>query len=404
MSDVIHLPDCTGTTGHAVDTVLPAHSPLGASSAERWMHCPGSVALIKRLTLHETDEPDYRAEGTAAHEVVAQCLLHVMDAWEWVGAAALNGVVCTAEMADAVQVMLDVVRPIMARATQSGVEEKLHRPDLHALAFGTADVWCYVEEEQLLDLTDYKHGVGVSVDVIENPQVRYYGRLLVDRFPGVRRVRYTIVQPRGFHHDGIVRTWEESAESLCLWADTELLPAMRDAEMSGDLDPGEWCRFCPAKLICPVLTGVFGAAAKADPKELVNMGAEALGRQYQQVQGVRFYIRALEEEIEAALNRGERIPGAKIVAKKADRVWKDGAEMVAKTQLGDDAYSKPSLLSPARVEKLSPLAKGIVASWAYVPLTGTTLAPDSDKRPAITIRTAAEAFGAAVAKLEATHA
>lgn len=33
----------------------PAHSPLGASSAERWMNCPGSVALLKDLKMETTD-------------------------------------------------------------------------------------------------------------------------------------------------------------------------------------------------------------------------------------------------------------------------------------------------------------------------------------------------------------
>ncbi|MBO8865195.1 DUF2800 domain-containing protein, partial [Staphylococcus aureus] len=33
----------------------PLHSPLGASSADRWIHCPGSVALIKALDLPRSD-------------------------------------------------------------------------------------------------------------------------------------------------------------------------------------------------------------------------------------------------------------------------------------------------------------------------------------------------------------
>ena len=43
------------------------HSPLGASGAERWMECPGSTALLSQLDLGETDDPDYRVDGTTAH-------------------------------------------------------------------------------------------------------------------------------------------------------------------------------------------------------------------------------------------------------------------------------------------------------------------------------------------------
>ena len=63
----------------------PAHSPLGASSAERWMSCPGSVSLIKQLDLDETDEPEYRGLGIAAHEAGAHCLKNKLDAWEVMG-------------------------------------------------------------------------------------------------------------------------------------------------------------------------------------------------------------------------------------------------------------------------------------------------------------------------------
>jgi hypothetical protein len=379
---------------------LPAHSPLGASSAERWMNCPGSVELLKGLTLPESDEPDYRAQGTAAHAVAAACLSMDQDAWEWVGLAAPNGVVCDAGMADAVQVMLNVCRPIIAASTEHRIEEKMHRPDLHPLYFGTADLAAYNAADQVLDIVDYKHGIGISVDVEHNPQLRYYGRGLLDAFSSVRRVRYTIVQPRGFHPDGTVRTWEESAESLCLWADTDLLPKMRNLELDGRLDAGPWCRFCPAKLVCPMLTGLFGAAAKADPREIVNMGADALGRQAQQIEGVMFYIKALKDEVERCLNIGNRIPGWKLVAKRADRVYKDGAEVVLKAQLGEEAYTKPELKSPAQIDKLGLAAKKLTTEWAYVPLSGTTIAPETDRRPAITVRTSAETFGPAIANLE----
>ena len=377
---------------------LPAHSPLGASSAERWMNCPGSVELLKRLDLGHSDEPDYRMEGTVAHEGAAFCLKDNVDAWEIIGTY-FHENTFTGQMAEAVQVYLDKVRPLIAVADVVRVEHKMHCPDLHSFYFGTTDLACYFSEEQVLDITDYKHGVGVPVDVENNPQLRYYGRGLLETFPDVRTVRYRIVQPRGFHPDGIIREWEESAESLCLWADTELLPAMRNLEMDNQLDAGPWCRFCPAKLICPLLTGLFGAAAKADPAEIINMGAGRLGKQGQQIEGVMFYIKALKDEIETSMNRGERIPGWKIVAKKADRVYKDGAEIVIRAQVGEEAYTKPALKSPAQVEKISSAAKAIVSSWAYVPLTGTTIAPESDKRPAITVRTADEAFGEAIRNL-----
>ena len=66
-------------------TDLPAHSPLGASGAERWMNCAGSVTLIKQLALREdmepSDEADWTKEGLAAHDASAFALVEGLDAW-----------------------------------------------------------------------------------------------------------------------------------------------------------------------------------------------------------------------------------------------------------------------------------------------------------------------------------
>src|SRR5208282_2551090 len=107
---------------------LPTHSPLGASSAERWMKCPGSVRLIQSLHLPETDEPDYRREGTAAHEAIAHCLRNDLDAWEVVDKVFYDTPV-SVEMADAIQSYLDTVRPLQTPMAQVFIEYRISSPD-----------------------------------------------------------------------------------------------------------------------------------------------------------------------------------------------------------------------------------------------------------------------------------
>src|SRR5208282_4985514 len=116
---------------------LPTHSPLGASSAERWMKCPGSVRLIQSLQLPETDEPDYRREGTAAHEAAAHCLRLDKDAWEVIGDNFFNTPV-SVEMADAIQIYLDTVRPLQTPVAQVFIEYRISSSD-HELFYGTVD-------------------------------------------------------------------------------------------------------------------------------------------------------------------------------------------------------------------------------------------------------------------------
>ena len=50
----------------------PAHAAKGASGAERWMACPGSVALE---ALFEDQDSPFAAEGSLAHALAETCLL-----------------------------------------------------------------------------------------------------------------------------------------------------------------------------------------------------------------------------------------------------------------------------------------------------------------------------------------
>lgn len=89
-----------------------AHAILGASSASRWLACPGSVRLTKDLP--DQSSP-YAALGSAAHDLCEKCLLDGSDAVSHMGeyiSAKGEEFQVDAEMADAVQVYLDYVREI----------------------------------------------------------------------------------------------------------------------------------------------------------------------------------------------------------------------------------------------------------------------------------------------------
>lgn len=392
----------------------PAHSPLGASSAERWMMCPGSVALIKELDIQEdTDEPEYRGLGVAAHEAAAHCLKNGMDAWEVTGEKFHNYPV-DYNMAQAIQTYIDTVRPDilnpettnhyiehgLAYKQEDGVLSEILDPRAEGLLnkyfYGTGDF--AVVMGKLMKVVDYKHGEGIIVEATENPQLMYYafGFMLVH--PEVETVLIRIVQPRTF--DEPVKTWVTSAEHIREWVAKQLVPAMQLTEIDGaELDAGPWCRFCPAKLVCPMMTSLFGAAMTYNPKHVVNNNNAALGRSYQYMQAVRFYLKALEDETFRRLNLGQDVPGTKLVPKKANRVYKPEAGALAKKQFGKNAMVPTELKSPSELEKLGAEAKEFVREYAYTPQTGLTVARDDDKRVAVKVQTTREAFSSAIAKL-----
>ena len=86
---------------------LPLHSPLGASSAERWMNCTGSTTLVAALgATDDQDDPEYRRRGILAHELASRCLQETTDCYEEMAGFPLLG----PDDAAAVQTYLNYVR------------------------------------------------------------------------------------------------------------------------------------------------------------------------------------------------------------------------------------------------------------------------------------------------------
>jgi hypothetical protein len=175
---------------------------------------------------------------------------------------------------------------------------------------------------------------------------------------------------------------------------------MNRTAADNDLNAGPWCRFCPAKLVCPLMNSLFGAAMKANPATIPQLSDESLGRSYQYTAAVKFYLKALEDEAYRRSIHGHEVPGTKLVNKKANRVYKVGAAEVIKARFGEAAMTEPELKSPSAIEKLGHEAKQVVAEWAYTPQTGLTLVLADDKRVAVKVETSASVFAAAAVELE----
>lgn len=364
-----------------------AHSKLGASSADRWMACPGSVALVGKMGVQPSDEEDWRIEGQVAHLIGAQCLSHNFEPWELIGCE-ISGVTIDQEMVRALNIYVGHGRRYLADKRYAVRIESMVQFER---SFGTVDLGTYDDETHTIEINDLKYGVGIMVEVERNPQLMCYAYGFLQDFPDARSVKLRIIQPR-ITWAAPIREWEISVEDLCAWVERELIPAMNRTDTDQTLWPGEHCRFCPAKMVCPALKGLYAAAARANPAAIVEMSDADLGRDYEMRQAVKSYLKAQEAMVYNRLMGGHPVPGAKLVSKKADRVFKEGAETVLKANLGDEIYSAPELKSPAQVEKLSSVAKDLVRQWAHTPASGYTVALDSDGRMGIKLKTLAETF------------
>jgi hypothetical protein len=307
-----------------------------------------------------------------------------------------NGVTFTHKMANAVQVYLDVCRADEDNGLQFGVEERVSFPE-HEKGFGTVDHWvCKSDMDnpgaRMLSVNDYKNGM-LLVEA-DSVQFKYYAFCLLHHpdLKHVVRVRLRVIQPNGFHSDGPVREHWTTREEIMDWGRTVLVPAMERTALDNALDAGSWCRFCPAKLVCPMLTGLFGAAAKCNPQDVVNLSEESLAREYEQLQAVGFYTKALKDEALRRMMRGDILPGIKLVPQKANRVWKEGAEEVMLARFGSGVWKDPEFKSPPQIEALGPEAVPLVREWAFTPQTGLTIVPESDPKPGVKIEKASSVF------------
>lgn len=376
MTDVIKTPEVE-------------HSILGASSAERWMNCPGSIGLTAKLPVGERNNSNWAAdEGTAAHTLGSKCLEDGSDAWEHAGKiieVGDNKFEVDEEMVEHVQTYVDFVRDLVVQHADDGaklyVEHSLSTM-LDDEAFGTGDA-IVVAPGIFMAVVDLKYGRGVVCEP-DKAQLKEYGYLATEEFDGpFEKVDLHIVQPRIPHPKGVIRTHSMSGDELTEWFVDEVMPAMAAArEPDALLAMGDWCRFCPVNSAkaCPALkTELVEFSTAREPDELT---AEEIGAFMTKGDTIIKYLAKIGEEAFKRAMNGVKIPGQKVVMKRSNRIWKEDVESKMEAQFKTAAYEDPKLKTPPAVEKMVG-GKAFAKKWAYKPDMGLTLAPESDKREAV---------------------
>lgn len=135
------------------------------------------------------------------------------------------------------------------------------------------------------------------------------------------------------------------------------------------------------------------------PEQAVGeLSDEALGAAMVENELIQHRIDAVAAEALKRAQAGRRIKYHKLVAKRANREWKD--PLAAAIWLREhgaetpDWYTKPVLKSPAQIEKLidkrqhAPMNAEIVKKES----SGTSLVRDTDPRPEVVVKDASEIF------------
>jgi hypothetical protein len=359
---------------------MTEHSLLGASSAHRWLSCPGSFRLSQTAPHRPTSI--YAATGTLAHELIEQAARngsYRCNESELGGSVVRDEYVIEVDqgLIDGVNVMLrylfdsgmllgdwmEVEFRVSLDAYWTAQERGFAKPPVPV--FGTVDAAAHSWYSETLEIVDYKNGAGITVSVVENSQLMFYGAGVLAHLPAVQRdrvktVKLTIVQPNA---SGVapIRSWEIDVVDLLLWVDEVLVPGVEAcAQPDAPLVPGSWCRFCPVSHACPKLMADAIEMAKQEFDDDVLAGiapadTSELARALDTAERAELWIARIREFAVNQLEHQVRIPGWGLVPTKATRKWLDTDTAVAgrlnALGAGADEIWETRLRSPAQLEK-----------------------------------------------------
>jgi hypothetical protein len=367
------------------------------SALERRFMCPGSMAA-------EEGRPNptsvYAKRGTDLHEVGASCLREHLNPLEVISEDPEG-----AEMVLAYQIEVESAHDRLGGTLH--VEQAFELSALSELYWGTADA--VIIAPPTLYVADFKTGRGVAVPVRRedgrvNLQLGGYGLGALHSLPAglaheITQIELVVVQPALGPPQRTIMT---TAEVQDLAADLiEIAEAALDP--SAPRIAGDHCRFCRAAGDCPALRERALSVAitefnKADDHGVIerlvappHLRPEELGRVLEGADIIDEWLTAVRAHAKALADRGEEIPGWKLVDKRGRRVWanEEAATTTMKGLLREDAFAH-KLHSPTQIEKVLKSHKlKKPPQWnTLVTLSdpGTALVPASDPRVAVSPR------------------
>lgn len=357
------------------------HSDIvGGSTAKRVMNCPGSVALCAQMPPKKSSR--YADEGTMLHSIIADVLSTNDEPSSFLGYK-YGDQVLTPELIDEKLLpalkALDEVDP--DKTLEFMVETNVHFGDTLPGVFGSCDF--LGRKDDTAYVLDWKFGSGVMVEVEENPQLMFYAAAAMHTaaaqwvFEGVKHIELIIVQPP------FVKRWTTTPKRIQKF-ERELVNAVAAAQIeNAPRYVGEHCRWCAAKPVCPEQTGAVERAIKTQIEALPK---EQIGAYLAKADMIEEWISDLRALALQILESGAKVPGYKLVAKRATRKWADEskAKSALLERLPESEVMESSLISPAQAEKkLKKLKLTLPEDQVVAVSSGNTLAAEDDPRPPV---------------------
>ncbi len=392
------------------------HSRFSASSSYRWLVCTGSVKAIESLptTLQQGKNSYGAREGTVAHALCEMGLKKQNISFQL--DKSIDNIPVTTEMLDYVKMYIKYCnkthKTYIKKYGKSNVSMYVERKQEMSKHFqgesigGTADC-LFVVKGKFIHVVDFKYGKFL-VEVENNTQLMLYGlpsiigkskKYCKENFPFVK---LTIVQPRAYHKNGIIRTTNIKSTKLLRWAKHVVKPSIKQA-VSGDsiLTPGEkqclWCLKsgdCKAQSDFIVRTAQheFSAEILKKPIKIDGLTNKQIHTILSNKRMIINWLSSVEHHATSKLEQGGKLKKYyKLVAKNAHRKFTVCDErlkgfMIAhgvETELLYEGKRKsPNQLEQVLKSKVGvERAKKLMHTVSEKPLAGVTIVERSDERP-----------------------
>ncbi len=389
------------------------HAFLSASAAHRWLNCTAAPMFEKNFPNSSTV---YADEGTLAHSICEVMARKKFD--PSANKAALTRELNKLKKDDLFcEEMLETAETYVGYLAEKSMtfanppytvqEVRVDFSDYAPEGFGTCD--CVMIGGDKLHITDYKHGKGVRVEAVGNPQMRLYALGALKHFSAIfgdaiKTVSMGICQPRITDEPS---EEEMTVEQLRAWGESIKPLAQAAYSGNGEFHSGEWCRFCKGKAQCRAraenYTALedfkdfipqgkfeklpnevqFGIGESGEPLnlltdteigELLTKGAEL----------AKWYADLQEYALGAILD-GKSIPGYKVVAGRSVRAFRDEStafDILRSAGYADEQLFEKKAKTLTALEKLTGKKRfaELLEGEVYKPVGKPALVPESDKR------------------------
>jgi hypothetical protein len=337
------------------------HSILSPSSSARWLACPPSVRLCE--TLPDIVKPsgafDYAAQGTAAHslgEIKLRLVFNqiTQEEYDTEYKEIKKSQYYDEELEHFSDTYVNFVRSQVGSEDTVYIETRVDYSDYVPEGTGSAD--CIIIGPAECHVLDYKHGM-VPVSAISNSQARLYAVGAVTKFeekyPNIKTIRYTIVQPRCEN----ISSEETTKENLLLWADTVVRRKAKQAWVgSGNFQAGDHCKYCKAKTSCKTRAEQLNEVAALEFRKPQLLSDEEVAALLDKADQVKTYITDIQEYLlEKAVTTGEVPTGYKLATSITHRKISDNA--LAATVLIEKGLPEEQIWEPRKLKSLATLEK-----------------------------------------------